>query len=288
MKKPTLNALRSFEAAARNKSFTLAAHELSVTQGAISKQIKGLEAYFGEHLFDRSSNRLVLTRKGAEYLHGISGALMDIQTAADRLLKQDALQEMLHLDVLPTFSSRWLIPNLTKFNSIYPDINICINQGDGSIIFSDGADLAIRSAITPTWNDCLAEKICSEELVLVCSPDIYTDNMEEIFAFELIQHSSRECLWEEYLKAQGFTNPKRRHTYHFEHFYMIIEAARNGLGLALLPQFLIKQELDTGVLISVFENTYASPFTYYLVYRNHLAKDARVLGFIDWIKSHIS
>jgi len=287
-KLPPLNALRAFEAAANHASFTKASLELGVTQGAISKQIKLLEEYLCITLFERKHQHLALTASGKKYLASISKALDTIEKATDKLIVQPSAKDILHINILPSLSSRWLIPMLDDFKNRYP-YNVNVEIGDGPIDFEKAnADIAIRAARKDNWKKFHAEIIMGEDLLPVCRPSFIADhkinNINDLAKYNLLQHTTRPNMWEEYLQAVGYKGKNIKHGLGFEHFFMLIQAAEDGLGIALIPSFLIERELEKGRLVVAYKTNFKSDYHYYLIYPKQKAGLKKIKDFVKWLK----
>jgi LysR family transcriptional regulator, glycine cleavage system transcriptional activator len=288
---PPLGTIKAFEASARHASFTKAADELFVTQGAISKQIKLLEEYLGVALFERRHQHLLLTKEGQLYMKSVCPALESIADATRQLRSRLGEPESLHINILPSLSSRWLIPLLDGFKKKYPAIDVIVTIGDGAIDFNTtNADIAIRVAKTHIWKPQHAEIFMGEELIPVCSPQLKSqttplENPKDLLHYSLLQHTTRPDMWADYVSALGYKDVKGKHGLGFEHFFMLIQAAEEGLGIALIPKFLIEKELASGRLVLAFNANFQSPYNYYLVYPKQKAKLLKIKNFKKWIRN---
>lgn len=281
---PPLNALRAFESAARHLSFTLAAKELFVTHGAISKQIKTLEQYLGLPLFIRLHRRLQLTDEGSHYLPSIQVALQSINHATLELQQQPLRLQSLAINVLPSLSISWLIPRLEEFKSIHKNLYVDLSIGDGAVDFAQNrSDIAIRSA-TSQPQAFNAIKLMDEDLCLVCSPALAEQMqcLDDINKMTLLKHTLRPTMWQQWSEAVGqeLTTDKK---FGMEHFYMLSQAAVGSMGIALIPRFFIEQQLADGSLIIPFDKPYSSPYSYYLLTEKSANHSAKIQLFIDWI-----
>jgi LysR family glycine cleavage system transcriptional activator len=288
-KLPPLKALASFEAAARHKSFTRAAEELGVTQGAVSKQVQLLEEALGVKLFTRAAKRVALTREGETLLPSVVSAFDMLRQSADQITRGGGRTELLTINILPSLSSRWLIPLLNDFRRAYPRVGVQVTIGDGPVDFADNnADIAIRSARKNEWRRLHAEPLMDEELLPVCSPALLRlqplATAADFSRHTLLQHTSRAEMWREYLAAMGVRTQPVRHDLGFEHFFMLIQAAADGLGVALIPRFLIARELAEGTLAIAFAKPYTSPYRYYFVCSRPALELRKVRQFRDWLR----
>ncbi len=281
---PPLNSLKAFEASARHLSFTKAADELSVTQGAISKQIKILEEYLGLIMFERRHQSIVLTKEAEIYIAAIGSVFETIERATVQLMDGHAKVEVLCVNALPSLSSRWLVPLLDDFKQRFPHITLKIESGDNDFDMDTcEADVAIRVSKVQRWETLYSHKIMGEDLIPVCSPKLKLNSPDDLPNYELLQHTSRPNMWNEYLKAIGYEHLNVEHKIGLEHFYMLIEAAINGVGVSLIPRFLIKNELKSGQLVLAFERSYDSPFSYYLLCKKNSQNLTTIKIFKDWL-----
>ena len=241
---PPLNALRTFESAARHLSFTIAAKELFVTHGAVSKQIKTLEQYLGLVLFIRLHRKLQLSDEGRQYLPKIQAALQSINSATLELQQQPLRLQSLAINVLPSLSISWLIPRLEQFKSNHKNLYVDLSIGDGAVDFAQNKyDIVIRSA-TSKPQDVNAIKLMDEDLCLVCSPTLAKQmhRLEDINNMTLLKHTLRPTMWQQWSQAVelALTTEKK---FGMEHFYMLSQAAVGSMGIALIPRFFIEQQL---------------------------------------------
>lgn len=282
-KLPPLNSLKSFEAAARYQSFTKAAEELCVTPGAISRQIKTLEEYVKAPLFERMATHALLTKEGEQYWAAVREAFDKLEQATETIFPKHGVADILHINILPSLSSRWLIHLLEDFKRHYPAIQVQITTGDGAIDFDKtGADIAIRVARQPVWKQLYAAKLMEEELVPVYSPALAAQSLP-ITQYNLLLHSSRPDMWREYFTAISQPQWEVKHSLGFEHFFMLVEAVKDGLGVALIPRFLIEKELAEGSLVIALHASFQSPYSYYLLAPKQKAELRRVKAFCKWI-----
>src|SRR5947209_19566771 len=171
---PSLNGLKSFEAAARHESFTRAAQELCVTQGAVSHQVKALEEELGVKLFNRERQRLVITESGREYLGVVRDALDRIALGTERLMQRQS-SGALTISTSPDFAAKWLVHRLGRFAEAHPDIDLRVSATMHHVDFaSEDVDLAVRHG-EGHWSGLHVERLCSEQLFAVCSPKLMQD-----------------------------------------------------------------------------------------------------------------
>lgn len=264
---PSTSALAAFESVARLGSFSSAADELSLTQGAISRQISGLEDQLGILLFERSSRGVALTEAGRAYAKAIGAALSQIRTASlQAMTKRHG--DTLNLAMLPTFGTRWLLPRIPRFVSAHPEITLNFATRIGMFDFEqDGLDVAIHIG-QPNWPGAECTFLMDEMVAPVCSPDFLKQNpisqAEDLASLPLLHMASRPGAWTHFFEALGVSAvpaPGMR----FEQFASVAQACSAGLGVALMPLFLIEAELRTGTLVEAFAHQVRSPSSYYLV-----------------------
>lgn len=289
---PSLNALRTFEATARHTSFTRAAAELNVTQSAASRMVRSLEDYLGVELFTRRSHTILLTDQGRYYAELVSEALGRIEAGTKELISTSAGTGTLTIGILPTFGTKWLIPRLVSFQQIHPELSLNIVSSDGPVGEADQSlDTAIRFGYGE-WKGCLAEPIMSEELQIVCSPRIMDgpyplDSYGMLGRHDLIVHSTRPQAWDHWFRSTGADAAGMRWGLRLEHFFMVLQAAIAGLGVALLPSFLVERDIAVGNLVAPFPIRVNGPGGYYLVTPKDKAQLPRVKQFRSWVRSEV-
>ena len=281
---PSLTALRTFEAVARSMSFTDAAAELNVTQSAASRQVRALEHYIGLPLFARGKRGLVLTEEGNAYAGAVRDALDSVELATLQVMANERGGGVLTVNILPTFAIRWLIPRLGAFAAANPRITVNIVSGDGPVALKAGEDVALRFG-DGAWPDHEAYRLgLAEEMVVVCSPETGAQigTSQDLRAHVLLRHFTRPGAWPQWLAAAGMGDldpggPS------FEHFFMVIQAAVAGLGVALLPRFLIEEELRSGALVLPLGPSTIYDGGYYLICPRGRAELPKVRAFRDWL-----
>lgn len=291
-KLPPLNSLRAFASAAKHQSFTKAALELNVTQGAVSKQIAILEDYLGVNLFERKHQSLLLTKSAKNYLEAIDAALKIVEQATSKLAKKSD-KEVLNISILPSLSAQWLMPRLKDFKTLHPYYKINIQIGDSHVGFDKrvDTDFSIRIARKNSWPNFCVKKLLEERLICVYSPKLKIKpslkSAADLLKYNLLLHTSRPDTWKNYLKSCGVKKTDINFDEGFQHFFMLIKAAEDGLGIALIPDFLIKNELETGSLVKAFSTNFKSGYAYYLInpkQRTHLQK---IIDFKNWLSNQV-
>lgn len=290
---PSLTALQFFDAAARHLSFTRAAAELSVTQSAISRQIRQLEDYIGQQLFHRSTNRLILTSTGAEYATAVRRVLDQAEAATLQLMAYDGKGALLTLALLPTFGSRWLVPRIGEFMASHPTLQLNIKTYIEPFAFeTSDVDIAIHFG-SDAWVGAVCHRLMGEVAVPVCAPSLLggrkpLTDARNIANFPLLQHTTRPLAWLEWCSQVGAPAANALGGPRFDHFYMMIQAAIAGLGIALLPRFLVNDELASGRLVVAAQPELKTSSAYWLVYPEKKAQLPAVRQFRDWLLGIVS
>lgn len=249
---PSLLALRCFESAGRLENFARAADELHLTPGAISRAVRLLEEDLGVDLFERRNRRVFLTDAGKRLVKAVSEGL-GLMNQAVREIRTDARRtRQLVLSCEPTLLMRWLIPRWNDFQTQHRGLDIHLVAGGGIFSFDHGIDLAIRRDDFPRPSDYHAETLFPEKIGPVCRPE----KVDQWFgksrkclrsSAPLLQTNSRPTAWQEWATAKGLPAPAME-MQSFEHFYFSIQAAVAGLGVAIGPWHLVRDDIQSGVL----------------------------------------
>ncbi len=287
---PSHAVLRSFECAARHESFTLAAEELNLTQSAVSRQVRELEQTLETELFRRVGRRIVLTEAGQVFARELAVDLENIHQTIVKAMSTGQRGSALRVAVLPSFASRWLIPRLSQFMDLHPDIEVSfatkLNPFD---IERERFDLAIHFG-QDNWPNVKMEVLCSETLIAVCSPKFkerYAINeTSDLCDAPLLHMESRPSAWSVFFNETNTVGKNAHVGKYFDQFSMVISAATASLGAALIPTYLIEKELSTGALSKLDETTVTTKNNYYLVTR-HGEKSKQLTLFCDWLKRSV-
>jgi len=286
---PSLNGLRAFEAAARHLSFTLAAEELNVTQTAISHQIRRLEEELGLKLFIRQSRSLALTPQAAEYLPGIRAAFQDLRTATDRLLRKGD-DRVLTVSTLTSLAVKWLLPRLSSFQEQHPEIDVRITTSTELVDFrTTNVDAAIRYG-QGRWPGLDAEWLMAEHLFPVCSPKLLTGERalrqpEDLAHATLLHTSTTVDDWRLWLTAAGLpAHLSQNRGLTFDLAFMTIQAAIDGLGVAMGHTAYVADDVANGRLVVPFNVTMPSAGYYFVTPQDRPATPKLKL-FRDWLKT---
>jgi len=286
---PSISLLTAFEAASRTESFTAAAQELSLTQGAVSRQIQSLEEQLGVKLFRRERKRVHLTAAGEAYAREIREALKQIARAS-LTLQANPEGGKLNLAILPTFGTRWLAPRLNDFLAANPGITV--NLSTRILPFdleAEHFDAAIQYG-PGTAQGTESVKLLEEDLLPVCAPDLMERlgirTAADIAKAPLLHIETRPHVWKQWLMAQGISDVPASGML-FDQFATIAQAAGHGVGFALLPRFLIERELEEGRLVVAFDRPLSGVGGYYLVWPRAKGGYPPLVRFRAWIMEEI-
>jgi len=280
-----LTALQFFDAAARRLSFTKAASDLSVTQSAISRQIRQLEEHISRKLFHRSNGGLTLTPVGVEYAASVRALLEQAESKTMQLMGYGNKESSLTIAVLPTFGSRWLVPRLSEYLGSEPTLQLTIKTYIEQFSFEKSdADVAIHFG-SNVWPAAVCHMLMDEVAVPVCSPSLVRNvgNDQELASLPLLQHTTRPLAWFQLFSQLGLPSANALCGPRFDHFYMMIQAAVAGIGAALLPRFLVEKELINGDLVEAASVGLRTDSSYWLVYPESKAHLPVVVSFRDWL-----
>jgi LysR family glycine cleavage system transcriptional activator len=283
---PPLNALKAFEAAARHESFTRAAEELCVTQGAISQQVKALEQELGLKLFNREPRRLVITGAGRDYLVVVRDALDRIAAGTEQL-RQRQNSGVLTVSTSPNFASKWLVHRLGRFAEQHPAIDLRISAALHHVDFArEDVDMAVRHSDgnAPGLD---VTRLCSEALFPVCSPDLLRGrhalrSIADLAHHTLLHLDSRQD-WSKWLTAAGADTAARSRGPVFNQASMVIDAAVDGQGVALARTMLAASDLINGRLVCPFSLSLPVPYAYWVVCPKATAAMPKITEFRDWL-----
>jgi LysR family glycine cleavage system transcriptional activator len=286
---PPLNALRAFEAAARHLSITLAADELHVTPGAVSRQVKALEDVLGLQLFERGHREITLTRDGADYHRAVTRAL-DALREATRKLTHTRQRKTLKIRAYTTFAMRWLIPRLSGFHAAHPDIEVLLKASLEPVDFrKEDIDGAVRLG-DGHWPGAHTHRLVANILAPVASPGLLKTGPKLKKPADLARHTLLHSIarpddwgtWLEAAGARGTVDPRAGMSY--ESSAMAYAAAIEGQGLAIAQLFLVADDLQAGRLVMPFKHTVdMGDFTYYLLTPSHRAETASMKTFRLWM-----
>lgn len=283
---PPLNALKAFEAAARHESFTRAADELCVTPGAVSHQVKALEAELVLKLFRRERQGLVITDAGRNYLATIRDAFDRIAEGTQRLLERQTGSE-LAVSTSPNFAAKWLVPRLGRFARMHPEIELTLNASTHHVDFAhEEIDVAVRHGDRTTAG-LHATRLCVEELFPVCSPKLVCGHPplrapSDLANFSLLHVKDRQG-WREWLAVAGANDVDCSRGPVLNQASMAIDAAADGLGIALARSALVAWDLMNGRLARPFATTIAASYAFWIVCPKAVAGLPKIVAFTEWL-----
>lgn len=282
---PPLNSLAAFEAAARLGGFSKAAGELHVTPAAISRHIAILEDWLGRPLFERRSRGVELTPAGEEYRRECSEALDRIARATARQIERGR-RRLLRVNALATFTMRWLIPRLSSFQSAHPGIEVRLTTSREPVPALRGdVDVVIRGGPEQV-RGYEGTEFLREHRVPVCSPRLLKRRPlrtpVDLAKHTLLHSAGLPDVWPEWLRAAGVPDLNPRGALTLEHFYLTLQAAVDGLGVAIGPAALVADDVREGRLVKPFKGPTLPEWRYFAYLREGRAPEAAV-AFRDWL-----
>jgi LysR family glycine cleavage system transcriptional activator len=282
---PPLNALKAFEAAARSESFTKAAQELNVTQGAVSHQVKALEAALGVRLFNRERQRLVITEAGRDYLAVVRDALDRIALGTERLVQRQS-SGVLTISTSPDFAAKWLVYRLGRFAESHSEIDLRVSATMHHVDFArEEVDVAVRHG-DGKWPGLEAVRLSAEQLFPVCSPKLVAGRGRIRTAADLLKfpllHLDDWKTWTRWFDAAGVTDPVA-HGPILNRASILIDAAVDGQGIALARTTLAAWDLINGRLIRPIDVSLRLSKTYWIVSPKATSEVPKIATFRKWL-----
>src|SRR5258706_15790213 len=302
---PPLNALRAFESAARHLSFAMAAKELHVTPAAISHQVKGLEEHLNHRLFRRLKRGLELTRAGQVLLPRLSEGFGRLGDAVEELRTLDE-EASLSVSAATSFATRWLAPRLHRFVSAHPELDVRINastrlidpsrdeSGAGDALAGspvEDADIVVRFG-TGDYPGFRVDKLLTVAVKPMCSPRLAAsgpplrtaaDLKKHVLIHDNVRFDDGRGLWDAWFEAAGMTGIDTTHGLRFSHAMLALEAAADGMGVALGMPVLASSDLASGRLVAPLPLSLPLKFAYYIVSGADPAERADVAAFRNWL-----
>jgi LysR family transcriptional regulator, glycine cleavage system transcriptional activator len=286
---PPLAALRPFEAAARLESFTRAAHELHLTHGAVSHQVRALEEHLGTPLFARKGKRVSLTPAGRTFAERVRSALEEIARAADATRARNT--KRLSISVLPSFASRWLMPRLIGFMDRHPDVEVNVSASTSLTNFAaEDVDLAIRFGVGP-YPRVFCERFLGDEYFPVASPKMNRGKLPRKPAdladpaFRIIRED--RDYWPYWFAAAGVPFEDRIRGPLFNDSTYSLQAAARGEGIALARRSIVGEDIERGLLKRLFRLSVPSAESYWFVCPKESADTPNVKAFREWVKGEL-
>lgn len=282
---PSIASLRALEALDRLGSATAVAEELSQTQSAVSRQLQALEAQLGTELIIRERKKMRLTPAAQDYAADIRAALQQIAQASLKL-QINPEGGSLNLAILPTFGMRWLVPRLAQFAQLHPEVTINMSTRLSRFNFAtEPFDAAIHYG-APDWPGTGHLRLLDEQVLPVCAPGLITDAViahpRDLLAYPLLQIQTRPYAWRQWFSSYGVEATGITGTI-YDQFNTITQAAIHGLGIALLPDYLARPELESGRLVAAYGTATRSLGSYYLIWPQDKARNKSLGLFRDWL-----
>ncbi|WP_180218909.1 LysR family transcriptional regulator [Rhizobium rhizogenes] len=289
---PDIANLQAFECAARHENFSRAAGELHLTQGAISRQIADLEQQTGLRLFERIRRRVVLSDAGQRLLPEVRQLLLQSERLMIGAVAAGTMSSSLRIATLPTFGTKWLVPKLGSFVAEHSDVAISIESRSNPFSFAEeNFDLAIHFG-QPMWAGATATFLCNETVLPVASPALQertrAGTVDPFATAPLLHLTTRPKLWSNWSTHHGIAVPRAYQGLRFDQFSMLISAAMAGLGVALLPTYLIEDELASGRLTPFVNQPMQTENGYYIVCPEQKSTLRVAVQFQEWLLREIS
>jgi LysR family transcriptional regulator, glycine cleavage system transcriptional activator len=285
---PSLNGLRAFEAAARHMSFTRAADELNVTQTAVSHQIRRLEEQLQKRLFVRKNRALALTRDAADYLPAIRAAFDDLRRATERLQRPERAG-LLTVSTTASLAVKWLVTRVASFQDEHPGIEVRLTTSPHLVDFRrEEVDMAVRYG-RGNWPGLRTQWLLAEDIFPVCSSALMRGpkplrRPEDLVHHTLLHTSVGREDWQLWLTAAGLpVSLARRRGLSFDRRFMALQAAADGLGVALSSKNLVDDDVVAGRLVVPFKLVLPADAGYYIVAPEETADMRKIALFRDWL-----
>jgi len=282
----SLTAIRIFDAAARHLSCSRAGDELCLTQSAVSKQLQSLEEHLGVALFARVHQGLALTDAGRIYWEAVRPALVILADATAKVRSLSAGDMTISLGVPATLGQQWLIPRLPAFTARHPEVQVQISPRLASDSSSNALTAEIRFG-RGNWPEVHAQYLLGRDLYLICSPaltrQVNVKSPADILKFRLMEHVQMPNTWERWFNDHGAGGYNPKAVQRYEQFSVMIPAVLAGLGVGIMPRFLVEQELKKRRLKILFKEPLNSESGYYLVYRKDKTVSTALSNFSHWL-----
>jgi LysR family glycine cleavage system transcriptional activator len=284
-----MQALRAFEAAARMRSLTRAAESLHLTHGAISHQIKSLEADFGVRLVERAGRGIRLTDEGERFATRVRAVLSDLGDAV-REMTERANPRQLRVSVIPSFAARWLLPRIGRFFARHPEIDLDVIANNALADFKrDDVDVAIRHGLGD-WPGVVSEHVLDDTSFPVCSPRLANGLLParpaDLSRYTLLRSEGES--WKSWFEAAGLDWPEPTRGPMFSDSSHTMQAAIDGQGIALARSSLLGNDVHNGVLVRPFDIVVSLPRKYFLVYPPRLVDSPKLAPFRQWLFDEVA
>jgi LysR family glycine cleavage system transcriptional activator len=285
---PPLNALRAFEAAGRLGSFKEAAAELHVTHGAVSQHVRALEEWLGASLFERHNRRVALTPAAKAYLAEIGPLFEQLSQATARYGFLETVSRTLSVNAPATFTLRWLVPRLATFRAAHPDVDVKVETSNESLeSLREIYDVVVRGG-PDTFYGYSMRPFLSEERVPVCSPALLQRlplrTPDDLRQHTLLHTSSLPRVWPDWLASARIPALRPAAALTFDHFYLTLQAAIDGIGIAMGPTALVAGDLAAGRLVAPFAGPRLPSRSYCTYVPDGKSADELVALFRSWLE----
>ncbi len=287
---PPLTALVAFETVARHLSFARAAGELNLTPSAVSHQIANLEQFLGFIVFERNPRGIALSDAGEHYLKRVAGALGAIGNATNDVRK--GVRNTLYVHSAPSFASLWLMPRLSLFSRNNPEIALSVSASPNHSNFTLGlVDIDIRYGV-PDWPNLVVEPVFEESILPLASPEFLAENAigtpVDLLGCPLIQSTMSVVQWPAWFASRKLVATPERFAFRFDRATLALEAAMQGLGVALESAQIGAQHIAGGRLLPVFDPSWALPVrAHFVVYPERHAQRVEVAKFVLWLREQV-
>lgn len=286
---PDMKVLQTFELAARHGNFTRAGEELALTQSAVSRHVRELEEQIGKPLFERLRGRVVLTRAGADLLPEVQRLLRMAESTMRHATAGAQDQSLLALNAPPTFATRWLMPRLPDFLAQHPELRVDVGTTTGVFdLDTRQCDLALHFG-QPLWPGGSCTYLCSEVVVPVAGGELRgtpITSAEDLLPLPRLHVTSRATMWGDWFAGQGLEPADPQGGHWFDEFALSIEAVKAGLGVALLPRYLIEAELSRCELRVMLDAPQSTELAWYVVTPE--GRGDKAAAFSDWLLGQVS
>lgn len=288
---PPLNAVRAFEAASRHLSFSRAAEELGVTQGAISKHVISLEDFIGAQVFVRSPTGLSLTQEGYTLMEALRPAFAMMSDAFSHYHRKPPRSQICRIATLASFASQFLVPRLPEFRRLHPDIEIEFITSVRLIdLTKEEADLAVRYGLGQ-YEGLVSNRLVKGHLVPVCSPAVFKEHDGDVST--LISRVRRIQTagfneWRDWSAAANMDISETQPAYVIEDFLVAIKALVTNQGLALLPRLLVQDQINSGELVQFCATPLETDHTFHIAHTVASARRAFVQTVVEWLRTSMA
>ena len=284
---PSLRALRTFQVAGQHLSFKLAAEELNLTASAVSHQVRNLETFLGIELFTRKTRALALTEAGSQYHEFLSGMFARLEAETHQLWAEFG-RNIIRLCVPPFFASELLLPRMDDFQTLMPETDIrLMTQPSMMKTHPMDADLSILLG-GGDWPGLVTQRLFSRRILTACSPDFrgYKKfrSLADLDGQTLIVHENRPNSWANLASALGVRPPKARKIYRFDSMAAVVQAAAEGLGIAIVSWPLSRRWFETGALVRALDDEFKTEEDFCLAFRPEDGERPEVARLIEWIR----